>query len=305
MINYIIAVDGGGTKTVVACIDSLGNLFDKVVTGPGSAAVISESVIWDNILKAIDELITKLDNNYALKGIVMGLSAFSIFEEISSIKDVLNNKYHVPVVIEGDTLIALHSVLKDNYQNGVVVVAGTGIAIFGKNDNESCIIGGWGHIIRELGSAYAAVHHFALNIIDNMENGFLLTTLENDFLDLLHKNNIKDLKHLFYFHSKNEVASYVTFIKERALLNDLEAKELLKQEGKYLGYQIIKAINKLNLKTNYVIGLRGGFVQKQNQDIIDGIKEVLNENKISAPLISDSLDPIYGCYFLAKMNELI
>lgn len=306
MIKYLIAVDAGGTKTEIAAIDANQKIIDKTTTGPGSAAVIKEEVIWEQILTSIDELISRIDiETYQLVAIQMGLSAFSIFEQIEDVKEKLTKKYDVEVYIEGDTIIALHSILKDQYQKGVCCVAGTGIAIYGENENNTCIIGGWGHIIRELGSAYAAVHHFALNIIDNFENNLPLTKVENEFLELLQQNNIKDLKHLFYFHSKTEIASFVPFIKNAALNGDNEAKLLLKEEGKYLGYQVIKAINKLQLKNNYVVGVRGGFVQKQSYDIIEGIKEVLKDNDINVPFICDSEEAIYGCYFLIKKRGLI
>lgn len=306
MINYLIAVDAGGTKTEIAVIDSNKVLIDSIIAGAGSAAVVKEDLIWKDILTSIDTLINRIDNNiYHLVAIQIGLSAYSIFEQVEKIKEYLMNKYQTKVFIEGDTLIALHSILKNKYEYGVVGVAGTGIAIYGENDNNSCIIGGWGHIIRELGSAYATIHHFALNIIDNLENNLPLTPLENEFIELLHQNNIKNLKHLFYFHTKTEIASFVPFLKKAAINGNLEAKTLLKNEGKYLGIQIIKAINKLNLKENYVIGVRGGFVQKQNQDIIDGIKEVLKEKNINVPFISDSEEAIYGCYYLIKKRGLI
>lgn len=306
MIKYLIAVDAGGTKTEIAAIDENHMIIDKIITGSGSAAVVKEELIWEHILSSIDTLTKRIDTNtYQLVAIQMGLSAYSIFEQLEDVKEKLKNKYQVETYIEGDTIIALQSILKDKYQKGVCCVAGTGIAIYGECENNNCIIGGWGHIIRELGSAYAAVHHFALKIIDNFENDLPLTKVENDFLELLHQNNIKDLKHLFYFHTKTEIASFVPFIKNAALNGNIEAKSLLKEEGKYLGYQILKAINKLKLKDNYVVGVRGGFVQKQSQDIIEGIKEVLKEKNINVPLICDSEEAIYGCYYLIKKRGLI
>ncbi len=94
--------------------------------------------------------------------------------------------------------------LKDKYQNGIVVISGTGVAIYGKYESQTTLIGGWGHIIRELGSAYACVHDLALNIIDQEENDLPLTLFQENFLTYLNKHHITDLKHLFYNHSKKE-----------------------------------------------------------------------------------------------------
>ncbi len=306
MINYLIGIDGGGTKTEIAAITCDGKIIEKVVTGPGSAAVVSEKQVWNDIEQGIEKTIEKIDNTkYQLVAIQMGLSAYSILEEKENIILKLQRKHDVNVYIDSDTVIALHSVLKDNYHQGVVVVAGTGVAIYGENKNEIALIGGWGHIIRELGSSYAAVHHFVLKIIDNMEDGIPLSPLEEDFLKLLKSQNIKDLKHLFYFHSKTEIASFVTFLKNKALEGNLEAKEVLRLEGEYLGIQVLKAIIKLNLTNDFVIGLRGGFVQKDSKDIVDGFRTVMRKNNINALVIDDDIDPVMGCYYLLKNKNRI
>ena len=297
MIKYLIGIDGGGTKTEICAITIDGLIIDEVITGPGSAAVTTEKIVWNDIAKGIDELLSKIDSlKYQLIYIGMGLSAYSILESIDDVKKKFQEKYKVSVDINSDTVIALHSVLQDKYDNGIVVVSGTGVAIYGQNGPSTALIGGWGHIIRELGSSYAAVHHFGLRIIDNMEDNMPLTSLETSFLNLLHEHNIKDLKHLFYFHSKTEIASFVVFLKDEATKGNEEAKDLLKQEGAYLAIQVLKAIKKLNLSTNYVIGLRGGFVQKNSRDVIEGFSKVLRDNNICAPIITDDTQPIMGCY---------
>lgn len=306
MINYIIGIDGGGTKTKAIAYDEFGNVIATSVTGSGSAAVVSVDEVWGNVTAAIENVINQLnDNNYQLTFIQMGLSAFSILDNIENVQNDFKNKYNVDVSIESDTLIACHSILKGKYDNGIVALAGTGIAIFGINGTQSSLIGGWGHIIRELGSAYAAVHHFALNIIDNLENNIELTNLEKGFLDLLKEHNIKDLKHLFYYHSKDEIASFVTYIKDAAYLGDTEAISILEKEGMSLADQVLKAINKLQLVDNYVIGLRGGFAQKQNKDILNGFTKVLRNNNIFVEIINDNEDPAKGTYYLAKLKKYI
>lgn len=306
MINYIIGIDGGGTKTKAIAYSEDGTVINTTLTGPGSAAVVSVAEVWHNVERAIDNIISVIDSKkYNLSYIQIGLSAFSILDNIDSIEKYYENKYNVQVSIVSDTLIACYSILKDKYKSGVVALAGTGIAIFGINNNETCLIGGWGHIIRELGSAYAAVHHFALDIIDHMESNVLLSSFEKGFLELLSNNGIKDLKYLFYYHSKDEIASYVTYIKDMAYKGNEHAIRILENEGKSLAHQVIKAINKLNLVNDFVIGLRGGFAQKQNKDIIKGFKQILFENNIHVEIIDDEDDPAKGTYYLAKSKKYI
>lgn len=306
MEKYIISVDGGGTKTKSIAYNENGIEIASFTTGPGSAAVVSEDKVWDNVFESIEGVIRLIDSKiYLLSYIQVGLSAYSILENVESNKTKLFNKFNTIVDIASDTLVACHSILKDEYQQGVVALAGTGVAVFGINNNETCLIGGWGHIIRELGSAYAAVHHFALNIIDTTENGGQLSTFQKNFIKYIQKNNINDLKHLFYFHTKTKIASLVTYIKEYAEKGYIEAKQLLYQEGTYLAEQTLKAINKLNLVDDYVVGLRGGFVQKNSKDIVQGFTETLRKNNIKVNIISDNDDPAIGGYYIAKKKNIV
>ena len=305
MKKYIISVDGGGTKTKAIAYDKDASEIASFISGPGSAAVVSEDEVWNNVIESIDGLLQLIDNNNILVYIQVGLSAYSILEQIEKRKEELTNKYNCLVDIASDTLIACHSIIKDKYEQGVVALAGTGVAVFGMSYTDTCLIGGWGHIIRELGSAYATVHHMALNIIDTLENGHHLSTFQSDFINYLHENNINDLKHLFYFHSKTKIASLVTFIKKYAEEGFDEAKSLLYKEGTYLADQTLKAINKLHLTNNYVVGLRGGFVQRNSGDVVKGFTDTLRNNNVNVLIISDSDDPAIGGYFIAKKKNLI
>lgn len=306
MINYIIGIDAGGTSTKAIAFDSNMNIIAEAKTGCGSAAVVSEKAVWDNVITSIQMITEQIDDvNYKLAFMQIGLSAFSILNEVALHQNMLEKKYDVEVSIESDTMIALYSILKDKYENGIVAVAGTGVAIYGKNKEKYALIGGWGHIIRELGSAYACVHHLAITIIDNMENNIQLSTFQQGFLNFLKQENILSIKHLFYEKSKNEIANKVKYIKDFAMRSNLEAQRLLYEEGINLANQVIKAINKLDLIDNFAIGLRGGFVQNQNGDIIEGFKKTLNDKKIFCEMIIDDDAPIIGTYYLAKIKNKI
>ena len=306
MKKYIISVDGGGTKTKAIAYDEKGNDICSFLSGPGSAAVVSENKVWENVYESIDGLLSMIDSNqYQLVYIQIGLSAYSILIDVELNKKQLEEKYKVLVEVASDTYVACYSILKDKYSNGVVALAGTGVAVFGMNNGETCLIGGWGHIIRELGSAYAAVHHFALNIIDTAENGYELSTFQNNFIKYLHEKNINDLKHLFYFHSKTTIASLVTYIKEYAEKGCEEAKKILYQEGIYLAEQTLKAIRKLDLTNDFIVGLRGGFVQKNSVDVVRGFIDTIRNNGILSDIISDNDDPAIGGYYIAKNKYII
>jgi len=298
--KYMIGIDAGGTSTKGVAYSVDGLVISSSIEACGSPAVEKEKVIWHHIQNVIDDLINKIDSKkYTLDFIQMGLSAFSIIDNVEEMEELFTKKYHVAVSIKSDTLIALYSVLKNEFENGVVILSGTGVAVYGKSNEDFALIGGWGHIIRELGSGYSTVLHTALSIIDAMESDAPLNSFQKNFLSYLKLCKIKDLKHLFYGYSKPDIAKHASFIKILAKTDDF-AYKLLYEEGKSLGAQAVKAVKKLKLDGNFVIGVRGGFIQNQNEALIEGITDVLKENKIENHLIVDDEEPIRGTYYMYK-----
>lgn len=306
MTKYMIGIDAGGTKTKAVAYDAKGTILCTFEAGSGSPAVVKEEDVWLHVEEAISAVLNKLkEQSFQLVYIQMGMSAFSILKDVKSTEQYFKTKYQTEVSIESDTLIAMHSILKNQYHQGVVVLSGTGVAIYGMKENETCLIGGWGHIIREWGSAYATVHELCLQIIDKWEESKPLNALEEKFLNALKERNIEDVKHLFYYHTKDEVASFVRIIKEEANKKDKNAKLLLKHAGMLLGKQVIRAIKKLNLCYPFVIGFRGGFIQYQNEDICNGFFEVMKENHYEdAIFVIDEEDPAKGAYYLTKLKQV-
>lgn len=299
--KYLLAIDAGGTKSKAKAYTLDGEEIASAESGPGSPAVVSEEIVWKHIDEAILKILAVLPKDtYQLVYIQMGISAYSIIKDLLKIEQWFSNKYHVPCDIKSDTMIALYAILKDQYHQGVVSLAGTGVAIFAMNKDETCLIGGWGHIIRERGSAYATVHNLALHIIDKMECSIPLNTLEKNWLEYLKANDISDLKQLFYFHSKDEIANHVRYIKKMAAMGDSNAQLLLREEGASLARQVIRAINKLKLDKQGVIGLKGGFVQHDGEYVIEGFIKELQINHIEMLVIANDEEPIIGAYYLAK-----
>ena len=69
MEKYIISVDGGGTKTKAIAYDKDASEIASFISGPGSAAVVSEDEVWNNVIVSIDGLLELIDNNNILRSI--------------------------------------------------------------------------------------------------------------------------------------------------------------------------------------------------------------------------------------------
>lgn len=297
-----ICVDAGGT-TSKAGIFLDDKLIFRGIGGPGSPAV-SMDKWYLHIDEAIENSLSKLDNSdlYHIKKIAIGLSGKSALTSLEKEIKYFENKYQTICDITSDTLTALYSVINHKDENGIVVISGTGIAIYGKNQDSTCLIGGWGHIIRERGSAYSIVHDFCVNLIDKYEALIPYDELEQGFLDTHNIKNIRELNPLFYQHSKDEIASLSSYFKVASKQNNVHASSLLEREGKNLAVQVENLMKHLKLENGTKIGLKGGFIEKDGELVVSGFKEYMKSKNIYLDYIENDYEQLIGVYRFAKWH---
>lgn len=303
MNNVYICVDAGGTTSKAAIFDELGNIISRGKSLSGSPAV-SFDKWYLHIDEAVEDALKNLSTEVNVLKIVMGVSGLSAKKETIFEKKYFTEKYHVPCIIVSDTLTALYSVIKENDEQGIIVISGTGIAIFGKNGAETAMTGGWGHIIRELGSAYSSVHDFCVNIINKYESQIEFNELEHKFLDKYNYTNVRQFNHLFYNNTKDEIAKLSLFFKEEAKNNNIHAKKFLYEQGVLLAQQTENLMNLLSLPNNVTIGLTGGFIEHDGEDIVRGFKEYLENKKIYLNYNNEHNEQLIGVYRLAKKGDI-
>lgn len=295
-----ICVDAGGTSCKAAIFSDEGEILERGFGKSGSPAV-SFAEWYLHIDDAITQAIDNFSKSYELKDFViekisLGVSGFSALSSTNEQIEYFQNKYNTKCTITSDTITALYSVIDNKHEDGIVVISGTGIGILGKNSNETLLVGGWGHLLREYGSAYSIVHDFVVEIIDKTEAMISLDELELAFLKRHNINNIRDFNHMFYQHSKDEIASYSVFFKEYAELGNKHAIQLLKKEGNRLAIQVENLMKHLKLQNGTKIGLKGGFVEKDGELIVKGFKEYMESKNIILNYIENKNEQLYGVY---------
>ena len=297
-----ICVDAGGTTSKAAIFSKDGTILARGFAESGSPAVTYDRW-YVNIEKSMIDAINHYQTPMKIIKMVFGVYGISALSSITDVKNYFEQKYLSTCIITSDTMTALYSVLENSKDAGMVVIAGTGVAIFGKNHSETMLIGGWGHLLREKGSAYAIVHDFCVKMIEKYEAGIRLNKLEYAFLNNYKMSNIREFNHLFYQNSKDEIAKLSIFFKQQAKLGNKQAMKLLKNQGFELAKQTINLMKKLNLKNNTIIGLTGGFIDNDGEYIIEGFKEYMDKVKIDLKYKINDGEQLFGVYKFATNNE--
>lgn len=303
MERVIIAVDAGGSKTKVCVVDRAKNILFTVVMGSGSPAVVGDHALA-NIRSGVKQAYNFIKPPYALCGLGMGISGLGVITNLEEIRLDFERTYLVPTLIESDASVALYSIVTDLYDKGILVLSGTGSAIFGINQSETVLVGGFGHMLTEVGSAFTIVRELMMQSIKRYETDQSVSNLTQKFFNLIGINSVHGFRSFVYNRTKREIASYASFIGEEAANNDLEAIELLKNAGRDLAEDVIKVYNVLHLDAEAVIGFRGGFIVNSPLTQNELIK-VLEEKKLKLTYVKGDPDPIYGVYYKMKRMNLL
>ncbi|MHA7098114.1 BadF/BadG/BcrA/BcrD ATPase family protein [Priestia aryabhattai] len=292
--NYIIGVDGGGTKTEAVAYDLNGHVLSQAKRGHGNL-LIDEEEATDNILHAIKQCMNPLKSRECTY-IYIGLAGYDGFVNKRQLEKVIDNHFKVPYTIANDAIIAHAALLKGKH--GILTISGTGSISIGITNDITKTVGGWGHILGDEGSGYWIALQAFINMTKENDQQLPISKLSTQILKKLEYENIAEIKKFIYSASKGEIASFVPIIVEQANHGDKLAENILIQAGQYLAEMTLDVYKKLNFNHNVKIAVKGSILT----DIPLVQQSFMKEIKKSEPLITFVLEDIsstLGCYYLA------
>lgn len=303
MKKVIIAVDAGGTKTKVAALNENREIVYEAIGGPGSPAAIKEEAL-KNITELVLEVYNNVKDEYNVTFVQMGLSGFGVLKDVPRFEKQIKDIVNCEVSVRSDADLGLYSIIEDKHDCGVLVISGTGSVVAGINDGKILMVGGYGVLLTETGSSYAAVKMLVSNIIHQYEEYLTFTKLGKEFMDLLGATNLGYFRVFMYRNTKAEIADYSKFISQKALEGDLEAISILKESGIALADSIRKIHKNLELCKGAVLGFRGSFINKAPY-VKDQVLNSLKDMNINLQVYEGNEDPIYGAYYMARRKGKI
>lgn len=168
--EYIVGIDGGGTKTVLRAADRDGNLL-CCIEGATSNINAAGPEFVTRVLEQMTERMTDTLRSPAedCLFVCMGAAGADRADERAALTGILRALgYSCPIRITSDASIALW---EGAGGVGIVISAGTGSICYGRNcEGLERRAGGWGHIIGDEGSAYG-ISVRALNSVSRSADG--------------------------------------------------------------------------------------------------------------------------------------
>jgi len=299
MNKYIIGIDGGGTKTLGVLYNFEGVELNRVEFGFSNFSM-GEAEAKQNIEKTLHELCKNLEEDRELY-IQMGVAGVSKLREQNLYKAKLEAMFNAQVSLDSDALIALYSVKKDQDVNVILVIGGTGSVLMIGEDDHVQIVGGFGHLLGDEGSAYHLVTSALKKIIEDKESNQPDTDLSLQILKEIKAPDYQAIKDFVYNENKKTIAGLSRFIANRALNQDPDAIELFIQEGQFLAKQTLNAYHKIKNKQDVIIALRGGFLLSApyvKETLIKELGKHIKDYQIDV----HQVEPVIGAYYLGFLK---
>ncbi|WP_339226604.1 BadF/BadG/BcrA/BcrD ATPase family protein [Oceanobacillus sp. FSL K6-2867] len=306
---YVLGIDGGGTKTKGVITKLNGEKIAEATVGPTNPNSIKKS----DLKKELCNLFTLLKQQntscfFQLKHVFAGMSGVGHPATKNMVQKVLTDLLpeHVNITVETDAINALYSGTLG--KPGIVQIAGTGSITFGLNkEGVSTRIGGWGHLIGEMGSGFALGR-------DALEAAFLAhdglgksTIISESLLEHFQAVKLSDIIHFVYQekNQKERVASLSKIVMKAADNGDQVAQEIIRKNAEYMGKSIAFLLIKLFYEREEIpIVVTGGIFNRLDlfQTIIE---EEIRQQQLNPLLIVPKMEPVGGAVVAALIEENI
>lgn len=251
--TYILAVDGGATKTAVSLrtVDQE-IVFETTLTGSNYQAIGEQ-----NVEKVFTEILIQVKNYTAtIQHAVFAIAGVDTPKDLQTVKSLVHRSISTTniqieqVTVENDAESTLLGITKG--QKGALLISGTGAICYGSNGQTIISTGGWGHRAGDEGSGYWIGQQIARAIFrtedGRLKDKTLLTQLVFDKLGI---NSIEQLSNWLYVadYTNARMAS-LSSVLDRAIRQQDTIAQLIAQEAAYelslLGKVTLRKLELLN-----------------------------------------------------------
>ena len=298
--NYIIGIDGGGTKTIGLLTTETGEYIAKAEAGPSNYHVVGIERTHDVLKEIVSQLSANVGST-ALNTIrfCLGMAGLGraedkkvigqICDEIGINKDrILTHDAHIALV--GGT----------RKQEGVIIISGTGSIVYGiSKDGKEARAGGWGYLLGDEGSGYDIALKGLQAVARAADKREPSTELTNLILNRLELNEPNNLIRWTHAASRDEIAQLTEMVFKASDIGDKRAAQIIDSAVSELACAVETVIMQLELTHPFGIVFSGGNLLHQ-PILADKLQRWIEKIILGGSVIFPKHEPAYGAVLLAK-----
>jgi N-acetylglucosamine kinase-like BadF-type ATPase len=303
--RLFLGVDGGQSHTEAVVADEFGNILGFGLGGPSNHAEIPggrerlRNAVTDSVSESLritkDELrITKFKSAH------FGMTGGADYKE-EIIREIIDAE---TLTVGHDAPTALAS--GTGGKCGIVVISGTGSAIYGENEKgERARAGGLGYLFSDEGSGFWLATQTIRLAIKEQDGVIENSGLERLVLDYFKVEKIRDLTTPFYNGkvSRDEIAGFARTVHDAALNGNEVLQAQIQFGANCLVENVASVANRLQFVDKFdVVGVGGMFLGEMMRKFF---AEILAEKLPDANFIKPRFKPAIGALLLAYRSAKI
>lgn len=145
--DYLLALDAGGTKISLASYTPDGSLLDEAVHQGANFSMDYDRAL-NLVLESASTFISQHEGEVLF--IALGASGMRGCGRADDVQKTLSATFHVPCRVVDDGMMGLYA--RFGHGDGILVISGTGSVCYGKKGGRYHSVGGWGHLVDDRGS---------------------------------------------------------------------------------------------------------------------------------------------------------
>jgi len=305
---YVLAIDGGGTKTSAVLCDEHGNIYAKVVTTRSNPTAMDLHYFESTIHTIMQNLQQQNPQVFsAVHSCFAGMAGVKELQAERTVEEILRQYVSKTAIIsvDNDAIIALYAGTLG--QAGIVQIAGTGAITMGFDQQKNFHrVGGWGYLFDDEGSGYDLGIQALKAIFQSYDGRGRATALTDAVLHYFAVANEPQLIECIYGeeHPRTVVAPLSKYVVAMANQGDEVAHKILEDAcQKY--YSAIKACYKQMIwgKEHVLVVLAGGVFKNEGY-FLPKLQQLAIADDLPLQFIKPLLPPIGGAVIAAfkEMN---
>ena len=305
--RFLLAVDGGGTKTKVLCADEDGNIVGEGLSGPTNLTATNVGAASFNLREAIRQATEKLPQGYEVIHMVMGLAGMDTIDEEQKARKVFGDVLrYFPIQnfdLVNDIVIGLESGTQQ--ENAVAIIAGTGSNCYGRNEQGHEVkVGGMDYLLTDQGSGYQIGVDVLRTAVKSYDGRIEKSLLQDLVCRHFQIDSVAHLKSCVYnpVLNKAEVAQLTKICEDAHNQGDAAATAILDRAIDELVLMLRAALTKLDLIGKGVDCVLVGGVTKipyVHEKIDQKVREFCPNMSLNRP----EKEPVYGALSLAMKRK--
>lgn len=298
--QYVVGLDGGGTKTAVCVLSLEGKEQARAAFGAMNLNGGDEQ----QVIKTIQQAISWLSDNFgglsSIVAICIGSAGVSNPRAAQLLLNTVKaSGYTGKVLLKGDHETALAGAISG--RDGVMLIAGTGSICVGMSQRATARAGGYGHIIDDEGSGYAIGRDILSAVVRTFDAREQQTSLRGAVLDYLKITELPQLIQFIYspITAKKDIAALAFLLDEALLRGDTEALAIANKAATQLALLAQSVIDALQLQNGEISFL--GSILQNCKPIRAQVTQILKQNYKELTFTEAEFDAAYGaCLCAAK-----